>query len=102
MRSGWKTTSLGITFVLELRLRSESFLCSSLLFLRYPLGDKTKRLIETSLIVHLKIRQKINTISPRIVWALPLIIARLLGHDEEEEGDGDEGVDENDEPVHER
>ena len=33
-------------------------------------------------------------------WAL--IFACLLGHDEEEEGDGDEGVDENDEPVHER
>ena len=29
-------------------------------------------------------------------------IACLLGHDEEEKGDGDEGVDENDEPVHER
>ena len=84
-----ETTTLGITFVLELRLRSESFLCSSLLFLRYPLEDKknikrfqypledkTKRLIETSLIIHRKIRQNTNTsfdMSPRIVWGFALL-----------------------------
>ena len=83
-----ETTTFGITFVLELRLRSESFLCSSLLFLRYPLEDKTnikhfqypledktKRLIETSLIIHRKIRQNTNTsfdMSPRIVWGFGL------------------------------
>ena len=65
-------TTLGITFVLELRLRSESFLCSSLLFLRYPLEIRQ----EASFIIHRKIRQKIS-ISLRIVWGLGLIYSLL-------------------------